>query len=348
MIVIGADTHKDTHTCAIVQQATGELVATTTRPARHDGFQQLLKWARAHAGNDERIWAIEDCRHVSGSLERFLIAHSERVLRVPAYLTATRRKVARERGKSDTIDATAVARAALTEGLDRLPVAILDPQARELRLLVDHRQSLVKQRTRDQNRLRWLLHDRWPDLHVPTGGLDRIKWLTTLARKLTRAEQHADVRVCRDLLNQIRTHTRRVAELEREIATLVDAYAPDLTDIVGVGPVSAAKLIGEVANVHRIRNDAAFARLAGVAPIPASSGRTDRHRLDRHGNRQLNSVLHRIAVVQGQRHPPARDYLARRQAEGKTRKEAMRALKRHLARTVYNALKASTPVPTLT
>lgn len=350
MIVIGTDTHKDTHTCAIVRAETGELLAITTRPARRDGFDQLVRWTRQHAPHDEpRVWAIEDCRQVSGSFERFLIARGERAVRVAAYLTATRRKASRDRGKNDTIDAIAVARVALAEGLDTLPVAFLDDQAREIRLLVDHRQSLVAQRTRAQNKLRWLLHDRWPELQVPVGGgLDRRKWLDTLTRKLARTDQNADIRVCRDLLNQIRAQTRRVAELEREITTLVTDYAPALLDLPGVGPIIAAKLIGETANIHRFKNDAAFARLAGVAPIPASSGRTDRHRLDRGGNRQLNCAIHRIAITQGQSHPPAREYLARRQANGNSRRDAIRALKRHLARTIYNALKSTTPIPHLT
>lgn len=349
MIVIGCDTHKDTHTCAIVRRETGELLATATRPARNDGFEQLLLWTRKHAPNDEpRVWAIEDCRHVSGSLERFLLARGERAVRVSAYLTAGGRKTSRERGKSDTIDATAVARVALAEGIENLPIAILDEASREMRLLVDHRQSLVRQRTRAQNKLRWFLHDRWPDLQVPVGGLDRIKWLDLLARKLARANQTADIRICRDLLNQIRAHTRRVHELEREIAVLIADYAPGLLDVVGIGPVTAARLIGETANVHRLKSDAAFARMSGVAPVPASSGRTDRHRLDRGGNRQLNCAIHRIAVTQGRIHPPAQAYLARRQATGDTRKDAIRALKRHLARVIYNALKTTTPIPDLT
>lgn len=349
MIVIGTDTHKDTHTCAIVRAETGELLATTTRPARRDGFQQLLRWTRQHTPTDEpRVWAIEDCRQVSSSLERFLIERGERAVRLAAYLTANRRKSSRDRGKSDTIDAIAVARAALAEGLDTLPVAFLDDHAREIRLLVDHRQSLVEQRTRAQNKLRWLLHDRWPELQIPVGGLDRQKWLDTLTHKLAHTDPSADIRVCRDLLGQIRAQTRRVAELEREINALVTDYAPTLLQLPGVGPIIAAKLIGETANIHRFKNDAAYARLAGVAPIPASSGRTDRHRLDRGGNRQLNCAIHRIAITQGISHPPAREYLARRQAGGNSRRDAIRALKRHLARTIYTTLKSTTPIPHLT
>lgn len=137
-------------------------------------------------------------------------------------------------------------------------------------------------------------------------------------------------------------------ELEHEISKLVADYAPGLLDVPGIGPVTAAKIIGETANVHRLKSDAAFARMSGVAPVPASSGRTDRHRLDRGGNRQLNCAIHRIAVTQGRIHPPAQAYLARRQANGDSRKDAIRALKRQLARVIYNALKATTPIPDLT
>jgi transposase len=336
MIVIGTDTHKRTHTCGAVDAATGRLAGELTVAAREPGFRELLAWGRGL--DEERTWAIEDCRHVSGSLERFLVAVGERVVRVPPKLMGQSRRGERSSGKSDPIDALAIARAALREGPETLPAAHLDEEALEVKLLLDHREDLVRSRSEDQCRLRWHLHDLWPGLEIPAGALDRMVWLDRLAGKLARAEQGTRVRIARELVVEIRRRTRRAAGLAREIATLVEAQAPDLLDLEGCGPLTAAKLIAETAGAERLATDAKFARLAGVAPVPASSGMRVRHRLDRGGNRQLNCALHRIAVTQGRCHPPAREFLARKQAEGKTRIEALRCLKRHLARRVWQLL----------
>ena len=339
MIVIGADTHKATHTCAAVDGASGQLAGELTASARKPGFAELLAWGRDL--DPERIWAIEDCRHVSGALERFLIAAGERVVRVPPKLMGQSRRGERAAGKSDPIDALAVARAALREGPETLPAAHLDEEALQLKLLLDHREDIVSARSADQQRLRWHLHDLWPELELPAGCLDRLSWLERLARKLARAEQSARVRVARELVVEIRRRARRAQELEAEIAALVEEQAPALLELKGCGVLTAAKLVAETAGAERFSSEAKFARLAGVAPVPASSGKRVRHRLDRGGNRQLNCALHRIAVCQGRTHPPAREFLERKQAEGKSRREALRCLKRHLARRVWKLLIAS-------
>jgi transposase len=318
MIVIGTDTHKRTHTCGAVFAGTGQA-GELTASAREPGFRQLLDWGRDL--DSERIWAVEDCRHVSGSLERFLVAAGERVVRVPPKLMGQSRRGERSSGKSDPIDALAIARAALREGPETLPTAHLDEDALQVKLLLDHREDLVKARSEDQRRLRWHLHDLWPELEIPAGALDRMVWLDRVARKLARAKQGARVRVARELVTEIRRRTRRAAELEREIGALVKAQAPALLELEGCGALTAAKLIAETAGAKRLPSDAKFARLAGVAPIPASSGSRVRHRLDRGGNRQLNCALHRIAVTQGRCYAPAREFLAKKQAEGKTRIE---------------------------
>jgi len=212
MIVIGADTHKATHTCAAVDGASGQLVGELTAAARRPGFAELLGWSRELG--PERVWAIEDCRHVSGALERFLVAAGERVVRVPPKLMGQSRRAERSAGKSDPIDALAVARAALREGPESLPVAHLDEEALELKLLLGHREDIVSARSADQQRLRWHLHDLWPELELPAGCLDRLPWLDRLARKLSRAEQSPRVRVARELVAEIRRRTRRAAELE--------------------------------------------------------------------------------------------------------------------------------------
>jgi transposase len=339
MIVIGADTHKDSHTLAAVDAGIGQLLADVTVRARRRSFEDLVRWAR-ELGAD-RVWAIEDCRHVSGALERFLLARGERVVRVPPKLMAGARSAAREPGKSDRIDAVTIARAALREGLDKLPSAQLAGPELDVRLLVDHRERLVGQRTRLINDLRWGLHDLWPELEVPPRALIHARWQERVGGRLTRAEQSTRVRIARDELRRIRELTRTIDALERELAVLVAAVAPQLLAERGCGVLTAAKLVGEIAGVSRFATDAKLARTAASAPIPASSGRTHRHRLDRGGNRQLNCALHRLAVNKGRLDPETAAYLARKQAEGKTRREALRCLKRHLARRVWRLLQPS-------
>jgi transposase len=336
VIVIGVDPHKQSHTGAAVDGATGEPLAERTVPARGAGHEQLLGWARSLAA--ERLWALEDCRHVSGALERFLLARGERVLRVPPRLMGEARKGGRQRGKSDAIDALAVARAALRE--PGLPAAQLGGPEREIRLLHDHRADLVGERTRIQNRLRWHLHDLDPGLEIPLGALDRRRWLERLARRLARLEQTARVRISRELVGRCRELSRRIGELEREPAQLLRAEAGELLELPGCGMLTAAQLVGEVAGIERFAGEAKLAKHGGSAPLPCPSGQNQRHRLNRRGNRQLNCALHRIAITQARYHQPARAYLARKQAEGKSRREALRCLKRHLARVVYRILKA--------
>ena len=205
---------------------------------------------------------------MSGRLERWLFARGERVVRVAPKLMAGVRRSARTRGKSDPIDALAVARAALREGVDRLPAAGLEGRALEIRLLLDHHDDLVAQRSDEQRRLRWHLHDLFDEIDIPAGALDRTVWLDRIGRKLTRAEQGARVRIARDLIRSIRERTRRIRQLEQELAALVAAEAPQLVAEVGCGPLTAAKLVGEIAGAHRFATDAQLARAAGVAPGP--------------------------------------------------------------------------------
>jgi transposase len=342
MIVLGADTHKSSHTIAAVAAATGEIRGEKTVSVGARGFGELLRWARGV--DSERVWALEDCRHVSGALERFLIGRGERVVRVSTRLMATSRRSSRERGKSDRIDAIAVARVALATGIETLPTAALAGPELDIRLLVDHRERLVRARSALNNDLRWHLHDLWPELALPGGALFSTKWSIRIGRRLARAEQTMRVRIARDELRRLRELTPAIKTLEAEISQLVAAVAPQLLAEPGCGPLTAAKLVGEIAGADRFASDAKLARAAGLAPIPVSSGRTDRHRLDRGGNRQINAAIHRIAVTRGRCHEQTRDYLARKKAEGKTQRDAIRCLKRHLARRIWQLLRAH-PVP---
>jgi transposase len=348
MIVLGCDPHKRSITCGAVEASTGVARGTKTAAAHVDGFDVLVRWGRGLGG--ERVWAVEDCRHVSGRLERFLVARGERVVRVAPKLMAGARMGARTRGKSDAIDALAVARAAVREGVGALPMAWLDERALELRLLVDHREDLVAARTRDQARLRWHLHDLDPTFTVPPRALDRAIWWRRVRARLEQEPAGVRVRIALELLEQIRAQTTSIRALETELARRARADAPRLLAERGCGPLTAAKLIGEIAGVERFATDAKLARNAGSAPIPASSGNRTRHRLDRGGNRQLNCALHRLAVNKGRWDPDSAAYLARKQAEGKSRKEALRCLKRHLTRRVWQLLRTPHPsdAPTVT
>ena len=336
MIVIGTDPHKHSHTAAALDAGRAEPLDELTVSARDEGHERLLAWGRAL--DEQRVWALEDCRHVSGGLERFLLRAGERVVRVPPKLMAGARKGGREFGKSDPLDAKAVARAAIREGLETLPRASLGGPEREIALLLDHREDLVGERTRIQQRLRWLLHDLDAGIEIRERSLDQPSTLKRLGGGLRRLEQTTAVRICRELVRRCAELSRRASELERELRSLVRRQAPQLLALPGCGVLTAAKLIAEVASVERFASDAKLAMLAGVAPLDASSGKQQRHRLNRQGNRQLNLALHRIAITQARVYAPAREYLQRRQAQGKTKREALRALKRHLARRVFRIL----------
>lgn len=341
MIVIGADIHKSTHALAAVSGDGGAVAGELEIRADEAGHRSALRWAGEL--DDERVWAIEDCRHLSRRFEEALIAAGERVVRVPPRMMGQARRGERQPGKSDQIDARAVARAVVREGVQRFPAAFLDERALEIWLIADHRSDLVAERTRQINRLRWHLVAQCPELEakVPARRLDSGVMLDRIARRLRREERSARVRVALELVASIRSISRQADSLERELRVLILAYRPALLAEQGLGVLTAATLIGRTAGAERFPTDAHFARQAGVAPIPVSSGRTDRHRLHRGGDRQLNRALHVMAITRARIDPQTRAYLERKRTEGKTNREALRCLKRHLARHVHHLL--STP-----
>jgi len=361
MVVVGSDVHKRTHTFVAVDQA-GRKLAELTVSADHKGHDRAIRWARDRFGERVQRWAVEDCRHLSARLEIDLLEAGESVVRVPPKLMAEQRRLARTRGKSDPIDALAVARAALRE--PDLPVATHDEASRELRLLVDRREDLVAERTRMVNRLRWHLHriaPGDPDADPAPKTINRVgvrrrlaAWLDGLGPEAG-TDARIDVRLARDVLADIDRICPQITALEREITTLVAAHeaAAALTQLPGCAALTAAKIVGETAGIDRFPDEARYAMHAGVAPIPVWSGRTrGKVRVSRTGNRQLNTALHRIAVTQLRCHEPGKAYYAKRLAAGDTRTEAIRRLKRRLARTVFNTLKSNpstatgTPMPT--
>lgn len=336
MVVLGVDVHKDSHAIVGIDEAGRELVGWSSGTRTRDCEALVARAREAFPG--DRVWAVEDCRHVSGRLERALLDAGERCVRVPPKLMAGARRAARTRGKSDPIDALAIARAALAN--PGLPVAEHSHASMEVKLLVDHREDLLAERTRMENRLRWHLHDLDPDLEsaIPARSLHALTHVEPLRRKLARLPQDTRTRICREIVNDIVALTRREKALEREIARLVREQAPALLDIPGCGVLTAAKILAETANPARFRNEACYAMHAGVAPIPASSGRTNRHRLARGGNRQLNAALHRIAITQTRLDGPGRIYYQHRRQQGDTTMDALRVMKRKIARRVFKTL----------
>lgn len=338
MIVIGADVHKRSHTFVAVDEV-GKKLAQLTVSADGKGHDKAITWARREFGS-ELTWGIEDCRHLSARLEIDLLTAGELVVRVPPKLMAQVRASARTRGKSDPIDALAVARAVLRE--PDLPVASHDETSRELKLLVNRREDLVAERTRMVNRFRWHAHRIDPTIDPAPKSLKLAKTRAELAAWLAPISG-IDAEMAREVLTDIDRITPVINELEKRITNTVEPVAPALLAMPGCGALTAAKIVAETAGVDRFRSDACFAMHAGVAPIPVWSGNTaGRVRMTRAGNRQLNAALHRIAVTQIRLDGLGRAYYDKRLAAGDSTTEALRCLKRRLARVVFGRLKTDT------
>ncbi len=346
MVVVGADVHKRTHTFVAVDEV-GKKLGQLTVKADGKGHDKAITWAQREFGTDLK-WGIEDCRHLSARLEIDLLQAGQAVVRVPAKLMAQTRSSARTRGKSDPIDALAVARAVLRE--PDLPVASHDEASRELKLLVDRRDDLVRERTAMINRFRWHLHRIDPTVDPKPRSLDITKTRCELARflgELPAELDGIDARMAREVLADIDRITPVIKGYEREITVKAGQLAPALLELPGCGGLTAGKIIGETAGIGRFTHEAKYAMHAGVAPIPVWSGRTEgRVRLCKAGNRQLNAAFHRIAITQVQRPGPGRAYYEKRLDAGDSKTEALRCLKRRIARTVYQTLKNTTSTPT--
>lgn len=347
MIMIGADSHKRTHTVVAVDDVGRRLGEKTVR-TNTEGHLDLLAWARRLARNDASaqqqqevvvvVFALEDCRHLTRRLEADLLAGGGRVVRVPTRLMAEARKVSRERGKSDPIDAQAVALAALRH--PGLPVAELDGPSREVKLLSDHRRDLVMQRTRICCQVRWFLHELDSDLDVASRGLRRQSLVAELLVELDRFDGVV-ARLTRELLERCHDLNAQIVALEHELRDLVRQLAPSLLTVPGCGVLSAALIVGETAGVHRFRDKDAFARFTGTAPVPVWSGSSKgKVRLNRGGNRAMNYALHMIAVTQARGIGPGRAYLDKQTGRGKDRVAVLRLLRRRLSDVVFSSLRA--------
>ena len=332
--VLGVDTHRDEHVLAVVTAPAGAIVAGRAAPANARGYRNLLCLAERHASG-RRAWAIEGTGSYGAGLARYLAGRGETVLE----LSRTPRGERRLRGKDDALDAVRTARAALAAETLALPRA--GERREALRLLLIARRSAVDVRREALSQLRAVIVTAPEPLREQLRSLSTGKLLdrcSRLRRTGSTADELATRLVLRSLARRIQAATVEANELEREILGHVRALAPTLLDEPGVGPIVAAQLIVAWSHHGRLRSEAAFARLAGVAPVPASSGQTQRHRLSRGGDRQLNRALHTIALHRRQHDRTTRDYIARRIAEGKSKREATRLLKRYLARHLYRLL----------
>lgn len=339
MITVGTDVHKRTHTFAAVNELGGELAGLTV-DATVAGHRRAIAWAQKLAGGQQIKWAIEDCRNMSGRLERDLLAAGQSCVRVTPHLMAGARRSGRVRGKSDPIDALAVARAAQRE--PDLPVAAHDPLTRDLKLLTDHRDHVVALRTSLINRLRWHLHEIDPEFDIDDASLITIKHQDRVKTWLADRQDDLQGVLAAEIIADIATLTERVKDLDKRLRKLADPVTAALQNILGCATVTAAKILGETANITRFANEDKYARYCGIAPVPVWSGRTaGRVRLTRSGNRQLNRAVHTIALTQIRTNGSlGRTYYEKKQAEGKSNKEALRCLKRRLLRVVYQALVA--------
>jgi transposase len=339
--VIGVDPHRDTHALAIVDVRTGGIVLEASVAASNAGYAQACELAREHAPG-RRAFAIEGTGSFGAGLTRFLADRDERVLEVGRL-----RRERRSGGKTDALDAIRAARSVLTQTRPAEPRAGGEREA--LRALMAAREGAVNAKRAGLCQLRDLLITTPEPLRSELRPLTRTQLLRRLAAM--QPKRHRDVEL-RGAMQALRTVARRVQhltaeerELAREIEKLTRALAPQLLDQPGVGPLAAAQLVISWSHRGRIRSEAAFARLAGCAPIPASSGQTIRYRLDRSGDRQLNRALHMILVTRRRSHAPTIAYINRRISDGKSRREANRCLKRYLARSLYRLLE-NAPMPT--
>jgi transposase len=341
--VVGVDTHRDEHVLAIVAVPVGAVVAQRAVAANGRGYVQALRFARRHAPG-ARLWAVEGAGHYGAGLSRYLSEQAETVLEV----ARVPRQERRSRGKDDQLDAARAARAALAG--EPLPLPRSGQRREALRLLLVARRSAVDVRREALVQLRSVIVTAPDQLREELRGLPVQRLLdrcSRLRRSTTaKPDELATRLVLRTLARRIEAVTVEASELECEILAHVRMLAPQLLEEPGVGPIVAAQLLVAWSHRGRVRSEAAFARLAGVAPVPASSGQTKRQRLSRGGDRQLNRALHTVVLHRRQHDPATKDYIARRIGEGKSRREATRLLKRYLARHLYRVLDNQEPLMT--
>ena len=339
-VLIGVDPHKTSVAVAAVDEALGELVERATFPQNRAGLRTLERWAKRFP---ERRWAMENSGGLGRHLAGRLAAAGESVVDVPPKLSARVRVLSTGNArKNDGLDALATALAASRNGR----LAAVDPEAASeaLRLLSERREDLVAERTRALNRLHGLLRDLVPGGVARTLSAERAaRILRGIRPKGTSARLRR--RLASEILRDIRTLDRKIADLNGRIGAEVEASGTTLIEIFGIGPILAARIIGAVGDVGRFPTKAHFASYAGTAPVEASSGEVVRHRLSLAGNRKLNYALHMVATCQARSDARGGTYYRKKIAEGKSRKEALRCLKRRVCDAVFKSLVADSQAP---
>ena len=332
--VIGVDTHRDTLTAAAVNNLGGVLAQTTTS-ADAAGYQRLLDFACVQVAG-RRLWAVEGAGSFGAGLAVFLQQRGEQVVEV----ARPKRSASRTGAKSDALDAVRAARQAL--GQDHLATPRRRGEREALRVLLTTRRCATLARVAAIGQLKALIVGAPEELRAELRGrstAQQIQHCASLRRRPARSlEYQATMRALRATAQRIQALQTEADQLQTELAILVGAVAPWLLEVPGVGPLSAAQVLVSWSHSGRFRSEAAFAMLAGAAPIPASSGQVTRYRLNRGGDRQLNRALHTILLVRLRTDPDTRTYMARRTAEGKSRRDAKRCLRRVIARQLFRLL----------
>ena len=334
-VLIGVDPHKASVAVAAIDEASGELLERAAFPQNRTGLRCLDRWAKRFP---ERRWALENAGGLGRYLTGRLTAAGEFVVDVPPKLSARVRVLSTGNArKNDGLDALATALAA--SGNERL--AAVDPEigSEVLRLLSERREDLVAERTRALNRLHGLLRDLLPGGIAGTLSADRAARILRGIRPQG-SSSRVRRRLASEVLRDIRTLNRKIVDLNERIEAEVEACDTNLTEIFGIGPILAARIIGTVGDVARFPTKAHFASYAGTAPVEASSGEVVRHRLSLAGNRKLNYALHMVGVCQARSEARGGAYYRKKIAEGKSRKEALRCLKRRVSDAVFRNLVA--------
>lgn len=342
-LVIGVDTHAATHALSVVTATTGAAVDQARFPASAAGLDRARTWIMRRAGECATLVVIEGIGAYGAGLAERLLAAGMTVVEPSAMAAADRRGT----GKTDELDAERIARSVLSVEVDRLRRPRADGPRVAMRVLVIAREQMTTERTRTVNTLTALVRtvELGVDARKPLTG----RQITAIAAWRTRLSDDITTRTCRAeavrLATRIRTLDIELRDNRKALETLVEATAPELTAAPGVGAVVAASVLIAWSHPGRLRSEAAFAALAGTCPVPASSGNTVRHRLNRGGDRRLNRALTTVVIVRMRIDPATRAYVARRRAEGRTTKEIMRSLKRYITRQFFRMLAAAHPIP---
>jgi transposase len=342
--VIGVDTHRDTHTAGAIEAVTGADLALIEVRTNRDGFEELIEFADQFAAAEDRAWAIEGTGSYGAGLAEFLSHRGELVIEVDRPTRPARRNGS----KSDPLDAVRAAREALARDTWAQPRARGHREA--MRAIATTRSSAVRDRTRAINQLKAMVVSAPEDLRDQLRDLTRPQLIDRCTRLRDRPAQSWDHRctatALRRLARRIQHLNEEIADHDRDLEALTREHCPQLLAEAGIGPVTAAQIYIAWSHPGRCRNEAAFASLAGTAPIEASSGQITRHRLNRGGDRQLNRALHTIVLTRTRHHPETQTYIARRATENKTSRDARRCLKRYLARRLFRLLE-NPPQPPL-